>query len=231
MGSMGRSINQRWRILALAALAQIMPALATASEPLAASGTWDSLDEINWLLRDPLTAKPGALLHDPSGWLLSAGGSGVIQGSVEPNPAGLDIVSVDDVLPEFWAQPCVWNPVQRGPSAYSGFGTDAGPREWAGRTDFDRRAYALDPGSRAQDELAAPETPGAGTITIQVIPGSLVLIWHGLSGRIYAIESTPSLNQPFQLMQTVGSLTDGDISIELPMSPGHGFYRVAEQVY
>jgi hypothetical protein len=40
-----------------------------------------------------------------------------------------------------------------------------------------------------------------------------------------------SLTRPFQTLQTLGSLVEGDMSMELPMSSADGFYRIAEQVY
>jgi hypothetical protein len=48
---------------------------------------------------------------------------------------------------------------------------------------------------------------------------------------VYVIEFTPALTRPFQTLQTLGSLVEGDMSMELPMSSADGFYRIAEQVY
>ena len=228
---MGRSLNNPCRALALAAALILTPSASAGSEPRAVAGNWERVGGNDWLLRNPLTAQPVALLEDPHGWLLAPGGGGVIDGAWEPNPAGLDVLRVQEASPEFWAQPSVWSLIHRGPATNSGFGMDAGPREWAGRPDFDRRAYDLDPGWQGEDVLAHPPTPGVGTIKIMVNRGALALHWHALPGRVYVIEFTPTLNRPFQTMQTRGALTEGDMSMELPMDSAHGFYRIAEQVY
>jgi hypothetical protein len=217
--------------LALAVAVLLTHDTAAASEPRAVAGQWEQVGETDWLLRDPLTAHPVALLEDPFGWLLRGGGQGVIDTAWTSHPAGLDVMNVEEVSPEFWAQPSAWNMFQRGPSMYSGFGRDAGPREWAGRPDFDRRAYDLDSGWQVEEVLATPPTPGVGPIKIQVKAGLLALHWQALAGRVYVIEFTPALTRPFQTLQTLGSLVEGDMSMELPMSSADGFYRIAEQVY
>jgi hypothetical protein len=215
--------------MALAATAAFSPGILAAAEPRAVAGHWEGVGTNGWLLRDPLTARPVALLDDPFG-SFSPDGAGIIEGLYESHPIGLDVISANGVSPEFWAQPSVRKRIHQGPSAYSGFGTDAGPREWAGRPDFDRRAYDLDPGWRDEEFVSAP-SPGAGTIGIQIDAGSLTLAWHAQPGRVYTIEFTTSLNEPFQPVQTLGTIGEGDTSVELPMGPTTGFYRIAEQVY
>ncbi|HMJ92056.1 MAG TPA: hypothetical protein VK530_19700 [Candidatus Acidoferrum sp.] len=175
-------------------------------------------------MRDPVTGQPVALLEDSSAWLWSAG-SAVLQGAVSENPGALAIVRVEDALPEFWADPSVHN--RMGPTVFSGFGKDAGPREWAGRPAFDRRAYALDPGWELQSALAPPASSG---VNIQItISNSVTLHWHALPGRVYGVDFTPSLNQPFQTVRTNGSPTEQNMSVTLPLNTVHGFYRIAEQ--
>lgn len=213
----------------LAAAAASVPGILAAAEPRAVAGTWERVGTNDWLVRDPLTARPVALLDDPFG-MFSTDGTGIIEGLYESHSPGLGVASASGVSPEFWAQPSAWGRIHQGPAAYSGFGTDAGPREWAGRPDFDRRASHLDPGWR-DEELADAPSSGAGTIHIQFNAASLKVLWHALPGRIYTVEFTPSLNKPFQPVQTLGSVGEGETAVELPVGSAEGFYRIAEQVY
>jgi hypothetical protein len=216
-----------WRVALVLALATRF-ALAS-SEPVAVAGVWEPSAGVDWLLRDPLTAQSAALLDDPF-QRVSPGGAGVLQGTIETASGGLPVIQVQDVSPEFWAQPSVWIPFQRGPSAYSGIGRDSGPREWAGRPEFDRRAYALDPGWRKHVSYVAGPPSRIGAISVQVIPGSVVLSWRALPGRRYVVESTAALGERFQSVRTIDSRSDQNISLELPINAAQEFYRVAETV-
>jgi hypothetical protein len=118
---------------------------------------------------------------------------------------------------------------QRGPSAYSGFGNDISPREWAGRPASDRRAYALDPGSKQYDP--APPLIEGVVIHIQLGPRSVRLLWQAQPNRIYVIESTPALGQLFEPLQTVSSLEEGPVVLEFPRTSTRQFYRITEQAY
>jgi hypothetical protein len=220
------------RALILCALAMTVEAVTMAAEPRAMAGRWEHIgetNEIHWVLRDPLSGDPMALLDDRFGRLSASGGSGIIQGTRDESGSGSPVIIVEDVSPEFWAEPSAWKMFQRGPSTYSGFGNDLGPREWAGRPDSDRRAYALDPGSKQYDP-APPLTEGV-VIEIQLSPGSVRLRWQARPGRIYVVESTPALGQLFQPLQTVSSLEDGPVVLQFPRTSARRFYRVAEQVY
>ena len=113
---MPRSVSNPCHALAFAVAVLLAQYTTTASEPRATAGHWEQVGETDWLLRDPLTARPVALLEDPFGWLLTGGGQGVIDAAWTSNPAGLDVMKVEEVSPEYWAQPSIWNMVQRGPS-------------------------------------------------------------------------------------------------------------------
>jgi hypothetical protein len=218
----------RWAWLLV--LIGVVVRVATASEPRVAAGTWERIGETNSLLRDPLSGRVVALLDDPTGWHFTTDGSGVIQGSLEETASGLAVFTVQDVTREYWAQPCVWNTFQKGPSAFSGFGRDPGPREWAGRQALDRRAYALDPGWKTSP-LVSEQKIGVGYIKITRSASLLTLTWHALPGRVYVIEFTPALGQSFLPTHTVTASTEGDVTVPLPSSLGAAFYRVSEQVY
>ncbi len=226
---MVRSANDFWPFWVVAVvMAAAHPGIAV--ELRAVAGKWEPTGGSDWVLRDALTRRPVALVEDAFG-RLAVGGSGVIQGALDSNLEGLGILTVYDVSPEFWAQPSVWNTFQRGPSGFAGFGRDAGPREWAGRPAFDRRADALDPGWQVVGNSSAPVSAPATSLGIQANPGSLVLHWPAPRGHLYVIESAPSLDQPFQPFKTFGSVAEGEISVVLPTDSQQGYYRVTEYVY
>ena len=201
-----------------------------AAEPRAIAGRWERVGETGWLLRDSATGSATALLQDPFMRLTPGGSAGVIQGNFRQNGSGLPIVVVEDVSPEFWAQPSVWRHFQRGPSAYSGFGKEAGPNEWAGRPALDRRAYALDPG-QDRIKVLSPVTQGVGLIQIRIAPRTVTLSWQVRPGRVYVLESTSALGQLFQPVQTISALEGGTLTLQLPRMSDRNFYRVAEQLY
>jgi hypothetical protein len=196
------------------------------------AGRWErvgEMAEMDWMLRDPFSGYPMALLDDRFQRLLPSQ-AGIIQGTHKENSSGLPVLVVGDVSPEFWAQPSAWKMFQRGPSAYSGFGNDISPREWAGRPASDRRAYALDPGPKQYVPIPR-STEGVGLIQIQIAAGSVLLRWQARPGRIYVIESTAALGKSFEPLQTMSSLEEGPVVLQLPRTSAHQFYRVAEEVY
>lgn len=226
---MGGISNIYRRALIFGVAAWLSHSLSIAAEPRALAGRWERVGETGWLLRDSASRSATALLQDSFMRLTPSGAAGIIQGNLRQNGSGLPVVVVEDVSPEFWAQPSVWRHFQRGPSAYSGFGKDAGPNEWAGRPALDRRAYALDPG---QDgiKVLSPATQGVGLIQIRIGPRTVTLSWHARPGRVYVLESTAALGQLFQPVQTISALEDGTLTLQLPRTSDRNFYRVAEQI-
>ena len=53
----------KFRAWALAAAVAFTQYAAPASEPQVVAGNWERVGEVDWLLRDPLTAQPVALLE------------------------------------------------------------------------------------------------------------------------------------------------------------------------
>lgn len=207
-------------------LSLIGTSAAAADAVRAVAGEWDH-NAGNILLHDPLTHRPTAVLQDPAGRTM-AGDRGILFGGIQLQPVGLSTISVSEVAPEFWAEPAAWK--YSGPAAYSGFGKDAGVREWAGRPDFDRRAYALDPGWRIRS-MVDMEQVHVGTVHIAPRAEAMQVRWRGLSNHVYRVEFSPSLGQPFTTVQTMESLGEQDLSVLLPVQAGQGFYRVAEEFY
>lgn len=145
-----------------------------------------------------------------------------------PEATGLPHLRLADALPEFWAQPVVWNRFVRGPDTYAGLGTEAQARDWAGVPATDRRSYRLDPGLRTAPTLASVSPPGAGSIRLRVAAGLLRLAWNGVAGRVYQVYFTPDLRRPFQWVQTLIASGDGESQITLSATGLQGFYRLAE---
>ena len=181
------------------------------------------------LLLDPVEHTPIALLSDPF-VRHSMNGLPVVLQTERDNPdaTGLPRLRLADESPEFWAQPAVWKSFQRGPDAYSGWGTELRARDWAGLPTTDRRAYRLDPGLRAAPTTTSVVPPGVGSIRLGNAAGSLQLIWNGVAGRVYQVYFTADLSRPFQLIQTSIAAQDGEARFPLPTAGSQGFYRIAE---
>jgi hypothetical protein len=206
----------------------LFPVLAF-GEPWAASVHWERVNGAGWLLRDVSTSEPVALASDPA-QVLSSTQPGVVQGAMERS-GDLPVVTVNDRFPEFWAQPSVWNSFQRGPSTFSGLGRDVGPEHWAGRIAADRRASAFDPGQRSR-VVRTGVSPQPGPIRYEHYDGGLLLAWAGDPGRVYVLEASDSLSEPFHVIEVFGAVGQGELSISLATTPGgQRFYRIKEVRY
>ena len=182
------------------------------------------------LLLDPVEQTPVALLSDPDARLPLDRWPMVLETAWDnPDATGLPQLRLTDALPAFWAQPAVLRPFLRGPEAYSGIGIEVRARDWAGLPATDRRSYRLDPGlGSTSTSFLSATPPGGGSIRPQVVSGSLRLAWNGAAGRVYQVQHTVNLNQPFQVVQTLIASTDGEIQVSLPKADPQGYYRLAE---
>ncbi len=218
------------RVAALAMSGALLVPLLAPGEPWAASVQWEHISGADWLLRDSMTLQPVALAKDPK-QIIAGSLPGVIQATEHQAPQGLSVVTVHDRLPEFWAQPAVWNSFQRGPSAYAGTERDVEPDDWAGRQASDRRAYAFDQGRRRSESLAR-SVPVFGAVQLERHANGLSLNWPGVPGRLYVLETTDSLSKPFQTMQVYGAVEQGNVSVSLPAPVGgESYYRIKEVGY
>jgi hypothetical protein len=217
--------------LSLALVASGLAALnsALAADPLPVAGRVGPSTASTTLWLDPVSRTPEALLSDPFGRLPTESRSTVLQTIDEtPSGAGLSRLIVTDTLPEFWAEPAVWEPFLKGPAAFSGFGREFRARDWAGRMTTDRRAYALDPGLEGSWTPATFSPPGAGLLTPGFGRVSFILTWNGIAGRVYRLDHTATLERPFLAVQTVIPGEDGSLTLSLPLDGSQGFYRVTE---
>lgn len=181
------------------------------------------------LLLDPVERTPIALLSDPFARLSPNGSHAVLQTVLENvDAAGLPRLRLADALPEHWAQPAIWRTFQRGPDAYTGWGVEVRARDWAGMPATDHRSYRLDPGLRTMPTPTSVTPPGAGTVRLGKVAGGFQLIWNGIAGRIYEVQFTADLKQPFQLAQSIIASGDGEVRFTLPTGGSRGFYRLAE---
>jgi hypothetical protein len=181
------------------------------------------------LLVDPLEHAPVAFLLEATERLPPGRRSLTLLGIQDASVAvGLPRFRVTDALPEFWAEPAVWQSFRAGPAAFSGQGRELRTKDWAGRPFADRRAYALDNGLSAR-RTAAPLSPsGVGMLQLSAGRASLLLAWDGAAGRIYALEHTEDLNRSFRNLRTWIAPADGRLHLELPVAAAAGFYRLVE---
>jgi hypothetical protein len=181
------------------------------------------------LLIDPLAHVPVALLLDATDRLPPGRRSLTLHGIQDDSVSlGLPVFRVTDALPEFWAEPAVWQPFRTGPAAFSGLGRELRTKDWAGRPFADRRAYALDNGLPARWTAAALSPSGVGMLEWSAVRGSLSLAWDGVAGRIYGLEYTEDLNRSFRNLRTWIAPADGRLHLELPVAAAAGFYRLLE---
>ena len=204
---------------------------AFAEQPRAVAGRIGAATSSATVCLDPLTRQPAALLTDPFNRLPPAGEVAVMQTVSEPlTNSGLPWLKVADAFPEFWAQPSIWRMFLRGPAPFSGYGVDIQARDWAGRMASDRRGYALDRGLVGLDEPSAFTARGPGRLNTSVGQTGLWLVWPGIAGRVYRVEQTLVLGQPFQPIQMVVLPQDGGVRLLVPWARSQGFYRVGEIV-
>jgi hypothetical protein len=221
----------KWILLAVL-FAAVSPGrcdLLFVSEPLRLVGEPAfSADGLN-LLVDAVSREPVALLQDPSQRLTSEIRPRTLQGVQNTTAASdLPVLRVTDLLPDFWAAPAMWQHFQAGPESFSGVGRDQRIKDWAGRPQTDRRAYALDNGAAPRSAAAALAPRGAGRLTVSRGRAYLSLGWSGFAGRIYALEFTPDLKVPFRALQTFINPQDGVVTIGLSLDGRSSYYRVAE---
>ena len=164
-----------------------------------------------YFLRDPMKGSLMAGLRDPQGMLLMANGPVTLQVEKLPFPEvnGMPILKVISVSPQFFAQPSAWTWEQRGPAAFSRFGMDAQPKDFAGTPFSDRRAYATDNGleSRRFDLPSATETPAPLrlmnlSLGARAITGEFV----AQAGLTYEVQFVNTLGE---VPETVTILTPG----------------------
>ncbi len=227
------AVGHAWRVslffLALVVAGVGGLGLARAADPLPVAGRIGPSSGTVTLLLDPVSCAPGALLSDPFRRLPTELRGAVLETSDEStSSAGLARLVVADSLPEFWAQPAVWENFLKGPAAFSGFGRELRSRDWAGRMATDRRAYALDPGLKSSSTPLAVAPAGAGLLTPGLSRTGFVLRWSGVAGRVYHLQYAATLARGFQDLQTIIPGEDGSLTVTLPLSGGEGFYRVTE---
>ncbi|MCL4179662.1 MAG: hypothetical protein KJ072_18180 [Verrucomicrobia bacterium] len=198
-------------------------------EPLAMVGQPAASYEGLTLLLDPSDHTRMALLLDPTDRLPPERRSQTLHGmQVESVSAELPVFRVTDALPEFWAEPAIWQHFRVGPAAFSGMGRGLPTKDWGGRPFTDRRAYALDSGLPARRTAAALSPSGVGMLELSAGRASLSLAWDGVAGRIYGLEYSEDLNQSFRNLRTWIAPADGRLHLELPVAAAAGFYRLVE---
>ncbi len=141
---------------------------------------------------------------------------------------GLPVLRVTDVLPEYWAEPAVWQHFRVGPASFSGRGRDLRIKDWAGRPFTNRRGYALDGGLAPRRTAASVSPAGPGILALASGETALSLTWSGVAGRVYALEHAADLSGPFVPRRTLIASDDGPVTILLAAEDAAGFYRVAE---
>ena len=221
----------RWMPLGLSCVFAIFGAcfVVRGGGPLPIVGLPSASYEGLTLLIDPLEHAPVALLLEATDRLPPGRRSLTLHGIQDDSVAvGLPRFRVTDALPEFWAEPAVWQPFRTGPAAFSGLGRELRTKDWAGRPFADRRAYALDNGLPARRTAAALSPPGVGMLELSAGRASLSLAWDGVAGRIYALEHTEDLNRSFRNLRTWIAPADGRLHLELPVAAAAGFYRLVE---
>lgn len=181
---------------------------------------------LDWL--DPLTGSVVATLDPASPWLPSVGSPSVIQARASTGMGGRPHLQVTDVLPEFWAQPSVWNSFAKGPEGYAGQELERSPNDWAGRPFTDRRATAYDPGLLSRTLSNPTEPLGLHSIRATIINGFLVISWNGRAGWLYTLESTPTLSKAFRPGNQWVAKADGIQSLPLNLAVGSTFFRMIE---
>lgn len=203
--------------------------LALASEPFPLVGEPVFSADGLTLLVDALDRAPWALLRDPSQQMTSDRRPLTIR-TVQDDIAspGLPVLRVTCVLPEFWAEPAVWQHFRGGPESFSGFGKDQRIKDWAGRPHTDRRAYAMDNGLALSDTTTVGSPRGPGRLTLERGRLTLSLKWNGVAGRVYSLEFTPDLKTAFRTLITFINPQDGVVTIPVSPDGGSGYYRVAE---
>jgi hypothetical protein len=197
--------------------------------PLAVVGQPAASYEGVTLLLDPLECAPVALLRDATNLLPPGRRSLTLHGIQDDSvSAGVPVFRVTDALPEFWAEPAVWQHFRAGPAAYSGMGRELRTKDWAGRPFTDRRAYTLDNGLPARRTAGALSPPGVGVLELSVGGASLSLAWEGVGGRIYSLEYSEDLNLSFRNLRIWIAPADGRLNLELRADAVAGFYRLVE---
>lgn len=202
-------------------------ALASESFPLVGEPVF-SADGLT-LLVDALDRAPLALLRDRSQQMPSDRRLLTLR-TVQDDIASsrLPVLHVTCVLPEYWAEPAVWQHFRGGPESFSGFGKDQRLKDWAGRPHTDRRAYALDNGLASSHPSTAGLPNGPSRLTVERGRATLSVEWNGVAGRVYSLEFTPDLGTAFRTLLTF--INPQDRVVTIPVSPdgGSGYYRVAE---
>ncbi len=224
--SMIRWMLHAWRCVVGVAGACTM---VLGGEPLAMVGQPAASYEGLTLLLDQSDRTRMALLLDPTDRLSPERRSQTLHGiQVESGSADLPVFRVTDALPEFWAEPAVWQHFRVGPAAFSGRGRELRTKDWGGRPFADRRAYALDNGWPARRTAAAFSPSGVGRLEVSAVRGALSLAWYGVAGRVYGLEYTDDLKQSFRNLRTWIAPADGRLHLELPVAAAAGFYRLVE---
>ncbi len=184
------------------------------------------------LLLNPVDGIPAALLDDPFHLMVPERRLAALRGVAEvAATTGLPVLRVTCVLPEFWAEPAAWGHFRAGPDAYSGEGRAVGIKDWAGRPETDRRAYALDNGLPPRMTAQSFPPLGGGQLTLVRGAASLLISWRGGEGRVYALEFTGDLATPFRAVSTFIQAEDGEVTLSVSPEDGEaGYYRVSEQL-
>ena len=204
-----------------------------AGEPRAMSGTLQphSLSGVfsTAFLINPATESLQAGLMDPFGLLPPERRGVVVQGElngVELN--GLPLLEVRTVLPEFWIQPASHQHFQKGPSAYSGYGRNLQPRDFAGVPLNERRAYQHDNGGPPPAQLrSGRETPPPAPLRVaepRVSGEDLALRWQATPGLRYRLLAGATLDGEFELVQEFTVSQEKVFEVLLPRGAEQAFY-------
>lgn len=221
----------RWCLGALLFTAAVpgAPGGVSASEPLSVAGQPAYAAAGYTLLLDPVERHPVGLLQPPAGPVVLERRTLTLHVLQENSASsGLPVLRVTDVLPEFWAEPSVWAPFRAGPAAFSGLGRDQRIKDWAGRPETDRRAYALDNGLTPRRSAASFSPPGTGRLRWVLDTRLFSLAWNGVAGRVYAVEYAADLHTPFRTLRTFIHPEDGEVTLSFSPDGPAGFYRVSE---
>jgi len=208
------------------------------SEPVAVAGTVEKAPLIGGqfathYLRAERTGAIVAGLRDPRALLPVRLPAKVILQATQTgrrDVSGLQLLDVDGVLPERWAQPASWGFFLKGPGAYSGFGRDAQRKDFAGIPFEELRAYERDNGIEGavvrRGSATVPEAPPLKVREVGITRAGVAIHWDAIAGIKYQLLMSLTPEGPYRPVDEIMPLEDGDQTFTITFNGTVGFFRI-----
>ncbi|HZO84952.1 MAG TPA: hypothetical protein VFC26_07050 [Verrucomicrobiae bacterium] len=141
---------------------------------------------------------------------------------------GLPVFEAVEVLPEYWQQPALFRSPGKDFGTWTGVGSRAQPKDYAGAPLEDRRAYHIDNG------LESLMLHGGGSggshppviLRAQLTPRGLQLTWNVQAGSQYDVLGSGQLGSGHAVMGNVTADDSGTVSLMVPTTGSQRFFKI-----